>query len=140
MKGFKLRKIVGLMLLALCAAGVLVAHVWKQNTYVRLSKEAVKLARQQGQLRNHIALLELGIADLRKFARLERLAKGSFGLEYGNMPIPVYAEGKGSAGGEEDYEGNAFGGPLAGNAGGGPAAARPPGIDAGKVAWPTKGL
>jgi cell division protein FtsL len=93
MKGLKLRKIVGLFLLVLCLASVLVAHVWKQNTYVRLSMEAARLGKEDARLRNGIALLELEAGELHKLSRIEALAKGRFGLESAKTPVPVYPEG-----------------------------------------------
>ena len=93
MKGLKLRTVVGLFCLVLCAAGVLVAHVWKQNAYVRISMAAVKLAKQKAQLRNDIALLEVSVGGLKKISRIENMAKTRFGLEYGKTPVLVYLGG-----------------------------------------------
>lgn len=93
MKGLKLRTVIGLFLLVLCAAGVLVAHVWKQNAYVRISMGAVKLAKQKAMLRNDIALLEVAVGGLKKISRIEGMAKGRFGLEYGKTPVLVYLGG-----------------------------------------------
>jgi hypothetical protein len=93
MKGLKLRTIVGLFFLVLCAAGVLVAHVWKQNAYVRISMGAVRLAKQKALLRNDIALLEVSVGGLKKISRIENLAKSRFGLEYGKTPVLVYLDG-----------------------------------------------
>ncbi|MEO7425236.1 MAG: hypothetical protein ABI036_08610 [Fibrobacteria bacterium] len=110
MKGLKLRTVVGLFLLVLSLAGVLVAHVWKQNAYVRLSMSAVKIAKQKSQLGNDIALLEISVGALKKLSRIEALARDRFGLEYGNAPVLVYlesgADGVGNPG-EGGYEGNA---------------------------------
>ena len=75
MKGFRLRNIVALFLLVLMGASVLMAHVWKQNAYVRLSKESVKLGREGKALRDSIALLEMEAGDLRKLGRIELLAR-----------------------------------------------------------------
>lgn len=93
MKGLKLRTVIGLFCLVLCAAGVLVAHVWKQNAYVRISMAAVKLAKQKTALRNDIALLEVSVGGLKKISRIESMAKGRFGLEYGRTPVLVYLDG-----------------------------------------------
>lgn len=123
MKGLKLRTIVGIFCLVLCGAGVLVAHVWKQNDYVRLSMSAVKLGQERVRLRNDIALLEVSVGGLKKRARIESLAKERFGLVYGNTPVPVYAE-KGSG---------ATGSVAARSASG-------EGLESGEVAWRTRGL
>lgn len=97
MRGFRLRNIVALFLSVLLGASVLMAHVWKQNAYVRLSKEAVELDRERKALRDTLALLELEAAELRSPARLEALARERFGLEYGIAPVLVYPEADGDA-------------------------------------------
>jgi cell division protein FtsL len=139
MKGLKLRTVVGLFLLVLCGAGVLVAHVWKQNAYVRLSIDTVKIGKQRAQLRNDIALLEISVASLKKMSRLEGMAKSRFGLEYGKAPVLVYvesetfakAEAEGRKAGEskpeEDMETAS-------------AETEGKGLLAGKIAWPIKGF
>jgi cell division protein FtsL len=99
MKGLKLRSVIGLFCLVLTLAGVLVAHVWKQNAYVRISMDVMKLGKQQAQLRNEIALLEVSVGGLKKIGRIESLAKGRFGLEYGKAPVLVYVEGEAGRGG-----------------------------------------
>lgn len=92
MRGFKLRSIIALFFLVLMGASVLMAHVWKQNAYVRLSKEAVRLAREGKALRDTLALLELEAGELRNMARIEALARARFGLEYGAIPVLIYPE------------------------------------------------
>jgi cell division protein FtsL len=131
MKGLKLRSVIGLFCLVLILAGVLVAHVWKQNAYVRLSMDQVKLAKQQTQLRNEIALLEVSVGSLKKLSRIEGLAKNRFGLEYGKAPVLVYmdedsrpasrAARETDAGRQAAAEGNRE-------------------LQSGKVAWRTNGL
>jgi cell division protein FtsL len=142
MKGLKLRTVVGLFCLVLCAAAVLVAHVWKQNAYVRISMEAVKLAKLKTQLRNDIALLDVSVGGLKKISRIEALAKGRFGLEYGKAPVLVYAGGEGYR--DEDGSAIASAGIAQASAGGsGLREARGPeskGLESGKVAWRINGL
>ena len=124
MKGFRLRNIVALFLFVLLGASVLVAHVWKQNAYVRLSKESARLAREHKALRDSIALLEMQAGELRKPARIEGLARARFGLEYGKHPVPVYPAGASRpAEGVLAIEGRGAGGERIG-----------------KAAWPTRGL
>lgn len=136
MKGFRLRNIVALFLFVLLGASVLVAHVWKQNAYVRLSKESARLAREHKALRDSIALLEMQAGELREPARLERLARARFGLEYGRHPVPVYPAGAARpADGALARTGAASGTPAPGGADGGRGGAR-----IGKAAWPTRGL
>ncbi len=134
MKGLKLRTIVGLFFLVLCAAGVLVAHVWKQNAYVRISMGAVRLAKERTLLRNDIALLEVSVGGLKKISRIEGMAKGRFGLEYGKTPVLVYLGGEASLGDE---------GPAARTAradGRNEARGEGRGLESGKVAWRVNGL
>ena len=114
MKGLKLRGIVGIFGLVLCGAGILVAHVYKQNTYVRLSIGAIRLNKAKAEVRNEIALLEVEVGDLKKLSRIEGVAKSKFGLEYGNTPVLVYPTGEG--------------------------AAEAKGLALGKVTWRTRGL
>ena len=123
MKGFRLRNIVALFLLVLMGASVLMAHVWKQNAYVRLSKESMRLAREEKSLRDGIALLEMEAGALKKLGRIEGLARDRFGLVYGNHPVLVYPEG-------EDGPEGAFA-----RQGDGTEAA-----ETGKAAWPTRGF
>jgi cell division protein FtsL len=136
MKGLKLRSVIGLFCLVLILAGVLVAHVWKQNAYVRLSMDLVKLGKQQAQLRNEIALLDVSVGGLKKISRIEGLAKNRFGLEYGKAPVLVYMDG--------DARRSPADARASGEAGRSGPAARAPGGDeglqSGKVAWRTSGL
>lgn len=121
MKGFRLRNIVALFLVVLMGASVLMAHVWKQNSYVRITKESMRLNKDRSGLRDSIALLEMQAGELRKLGRIEGLAKARFGLEYGNNPVLVYPE--------SEIEGQAD------------AVARRNSVaEAGKSAWPTRGL
>lgn len=148
MKGLKLRTVVGLFLLVLCAAGVLVAHVWKQNAYVRLSMAEVDIGKQRAQLRNDIALLEVSVGSLKKLSRIEGMAKGRFGLEYGNTPVLVYLEGDAaSASVAASASASNAGAAAAGNAASAQSAdavakagMEAKGLEAGKVAWRIKGF
>jgi cell division protein FtsL len=151
MKGLKLRTVVGLFLLVLCAAGVLVAHVWKQNAYVRLSMSTVKIGKQKSQLQNDIALLEISVGGLRKLSRIEAMAKSRFGLEYGNAPVLVYLE----TGADEAVKAGKGGNAAEGKARMASASTKAPeiaqagrsggdgdakGLEAGKGAWRIKGF
>jgi cell division protein FtsL len=138
MKGLKLRTIVGLFCLVLCAAGVLVAHVWKQNAYVRISMDAVKLAKQKARLRNDIALLEVSVGGLKKISRIESMAKSRFGLEYGKTPVLVYLDGgahSGEAGEAGDGDATARTAQAGFGSGGGETVLEARGLESGKVAW-----
>jgi cell division protein FtsL len=135
MKGLKLRSIIGLFCLVLTLAGVLVAHVWKQNAYVRMSMDRVKLGKQQAQLRNEIALLEVSVGGLKKMGRIESLAKGRFGLEYGKTPVLVYVDE-----GTERGAGNTAAGAARGAEGRQAASEGNRETQSGKVAWRISGF
>ncbi len=138
MKGMKLRSIIGLFCLVLTLAGVLVAHVWKQNAYVRMSMDLVKLGKQQALLRNEIALLEVSVGGLKKIGRIESLAKGRFGLEYGKAPVLVYLDrdaagaGRSEAGGAARHARDTEGREAA--------AAGDRELQSGKIAWRINGF
>jgi cell division protein FtsL len=114
--------VIGLFCLVLVLAGVLVAHVWKQNVYVRLSIDLVKLEKRQEDLRNEIALLEVSVGSLSKLSRLETLARNRFGLEYVKAPVLIYMDADSSSRGRRL------------------AAANRDGLQAGGASWPTNGL
>jgi cell division protein FtsL len=133
MKGLKLRSVIGLFCLVLILAGVLVAHVWKQNAYVRMSMDLVKLEKQQAQLRNEIALIEVSVGSLKKISRIESLAKNRFGLEYGKSPVLVYLDADGEAVA-------AMRAPAGQQATAQAAADGDKELQSGKVAWRTNGL
>jgi cell division protein FtsL len=130
MKGLKLRSVIGLFCLVLILAGVLVAHVWKQNDYVRISMDVARLEKQQTQLRNEIALLDVSVGGLKKISRIESLAKARFGLEYVKAPVLVYLDKDEARASEAARE---PAGPQA-------AAESDKGLQSGKVAWRTNGL
>ncbi len=145
MKGLKLRTVVGLFCLVLCLAGILVAHVWKQNAYVRLSMSTVRIGKQTVQLQNDIALLEIAVGGLKKLSRIEAMAKGRFGLEYGNAPVLVYLEsdaaGNDAGAARADLASAAVGGSeTVAQAGSIVKDADAKGLEAGKGAWRIKGF
>lgn len=139
MKGLKLRSVIGLFCLVLTLAGVLVAHVWKQNAYVRMSMDLVKLGKQQAQLRNEIALLEVSVGGLKKIGRIESLAKGRFGLEYGKAPVLVYVDGEAERG-TGRVAGRAAEGSARGTEARQAASEGNGETQSGKVAWRTSGF
>lgn len=94
MKSLRLRQIVAWMLLLMMGAGLLVAHVWKQNLYIQVSKKERALRKQSSDLANSVAALELRITKLKSCERIEKLARERLGLELGSAPILVYQEGK----------------------------------------------
>lgn len=140
MKGLKLRTVIGLFCLVLCAAGVLVAHVWKQNAYVRISMGAVKLAKQKTMLRNDIALLEVAVGGLKKISRIEGMAKARFGLEYGKTPVLVYLGGASARDEEEGVVASARTPGVSPVARADGKESGTKGLESGKVAWRINGF
>lgn|GEM_PF-2490547 len=90
--GVKLRRIVLWMGAALLAAGMLSAHVYKQNLYIRLSRDSVKLELERRKKQNELAALELEVKSLLRRQRLEQLAVTRFGLAYSGAPEPIYRD------------------------------------------------
>jgi hypothetical protein len=140
MKGLKLRTVIGLFCLVLCAAGVLVAHVWKQNAYVRISMGAVKLAKEKAMLRNDIALLEVAVGGLKKISRIEGMAKGRFGLEYGKSPVLVYLGGAAARDEDEGVVASARTPGVSPVARAERKGSETRGLESGKVAWRINGF
>lgn len=88
--GVKLRRVVMWIGAALFGAAVLSAHVYKQNLYVRLSREAQKLEQEMRKRQNELAALEIDVKGLTRRQRLEELAVKHFGLAYAGAPEKVY--------------------------------------------------
>lgn len=97
--GVKLRRVVLWMGAALLGASLLSAHVYKQNLYIRLSRESVKLDQVQRLRQNELAGLELDVKGLMRRQRLEQLAVTRFGLVYTGAPEVV---ARVDAAGEDD--------------------------------------
>ncbi len=87
--GVKLRRVVLWMGAALLGASLLSAHVYKQNLYIRLSRESVKLDQVHRLKQNELAGLELDVKELMRRQRLEQLAIHRFGLVYTGAPEVV---------------------------------------------------
>jgi hypothetical protein len=95
--GIKLRSVVLWIAAALFGAGVLSAHVYKQNLYVRLSREAQKLEQEKRTRQNDLASIELDVKGLMRRQRLEELAVKRFGLAYAGAPERVFNRGEGAS-------------------------------------------
>ena len=91
-EGMRLRSVVGWMACAFLGAALLLAHVWRQNAYVRWSRDLFVADRHIDQVRNDIALLETEIDFLSRRSRLETIAREKFGMSESVSPIPVYAD------------------------------------------------
>lgn len=87
--GIKLRLVFLWMGAALLCASVFSAHVYKQNLYIRLSREAQQLDKEKRIRLNEVAALELDVKGLMRRQRLEQLALHQFGLVYCGNPEKV---------------------------------------------------
>lgn len=87
--GVKLRRVVVWIGAALFGAAVLSAHVYKQNLYVRLSRDAQRLEQEMRKRQNELAALEIDVKGLMRRQRLEDLAVKHFGLAYAGAPERV---------------------------------------------------
>jgi hypothetical protein len=90
-EGMRIRSVLGWMVCAFLGASLLMAHVWRQNAYVRWSRELFVVERHIDQVRNDLALLETEIDFLSRRSRLETIARDKLGLTETVSPIPVYA-------------------------------------------------
>jgi cell division protein FtsL len=87
--GIRIRSVLLWMIAALLCASVLSAHVYKQNLYIRLSREAQQLEREKRLRLNEVASMELDVKSLMRRQRLEELAFHRFGLVYSGTPEKV---------------------------------------------------
>lgn len=89
----KLRNVIVMMAAALGLAGILVAQVFRQNAYVRLSKQIRLNDKKAEALRNEIASAEMEVRKLKSLSRIEALAQRGLGLEYETRTVMVRASG-----------------------------------------------
>lgn len=85
-QGMRLRRVVLLMGLTLFGAFILSLQVWRQNQYVRLTREGLGLDREIRKSENAVAALEMDVKALMRRQRLEKLAVDRFGLAYAGAP------------------------------------------------------
>lgn len=76
----RLRTVTGWMAGMLVVAGVAVAHVKKQHAHATLSREVAQVARARDGLAAEILLLETETRGLRRYARIEAVARERLGM------------------------------------------------------------
>ena len=94
MQAFKLRSILVWIGLIFTAASFLLGIVWKQNTYVQLSRRLIAGERDYAQLNNALLILETEVSELKNPSRLEKMAMERFGLIHSISPILVQPDGQ----------------------------------------------
>ena len=93
-RGFKLRSVIVWMGVVLVAAALLMGIVWKQYTYVNLSRALLNSDKDRARLQNEVMLLETQVRGLRQPSRLESLARDHFGLVDPGPAIVIQMEGQ----------------------------------------------
>lgn len=88
-RGFRLRTLVLWMGMILILALLPLGMVWKQYTYVNLSRALLECKKDRGRLQNQAMLLKTQVRGLLQPSRLESLARDRFGLIDPGPPIEV---------------------------------------------------
>ncbi len=81
-----IRNILFLMLFVMAAAGFFVVQVWKQNEYVRLTKQNRTVCIQLEKIQGDIANIMIDNKRLKDYKRLEKLARNEYGLVFAGVP------------------------------------------------------
>jgi cell division protein FtsB len=84
-----------------------IAHVWKQNTHARYSRELVKMARERDVLAAEVLLLDTETRGLRHFSRLETVARERLGLVKPGPAVVIQPAGQVVASSAEGVENGA---------------------------------
>lgn len=90
----KLRAVFAWMALTLLVASLLLAQVWKQQAFVRLSRELIQAGRDRDALATEVLVLETETRALRQFSRLETFARERLGLINPGPPTVIQPEGQ----------------------------------------------
>ncbi len=85
----KLRSVAGWILAMLAVASVALAHVWKQQSHVRLSRDLAVGARDRDALAAEVLLLETETRGLRQYSRIEAVAKARLGMINPGPPVMI---------------------------------------------------
>ncbi|MBF0430371.1 MAG: hypothetical protein HQK83_03775 [Fibrobacteria bacterium] len=88
----KLRGILFFVLVIMALAGLFVVQVWKQNEYVRLTKQNRALCVQLEKVKSDIANIMIDTKWLKDYKRLEKLARDDYGLVYAGVPEFIESE------------------------------------------------
>jgi cell division protein FtsL len=100
----KLRAVFAWMALTLLVASLLLAQVWKQQAFVRLSRELIQAGRDRDALATEVLVLETETRALGQFSRLETVARERLGLINPGPPTVIQPEGQLLARGSEAGE------------------------------------
>lgn len=98
--GVKLRTVTVWMAVMLLGASMALAHIWKQQTHARLSREIVTMGRERDLLVAGVLMLDKETRGLRQFSRLETVARQRLGLVNPGPPIVIQPVGQVLAAGE----------------------------------------
>jgi cell division protein FtsL len=103
----KLRAVLLWMGLMLAVVSLPLAQVWKQQAFVRLSRELVQAGKDRDALATEVLVLETETRALRQLSRLETFARERLGLIDPGPPMVIQPEGQvlADAGKPEDASG-----------------------------------
>ena len=90
MKGTRIRSIFGWMFLVMVCAGIFTAQVWKQNQYVKLTRDQSAARVQLVKIRSDIANIQLDNKRLKDYEKLEKIGKKRFGFIRTGLPELLY--------------------------------------------------
>ena len=96
----KLRAVFAWMALTLLVASLLLAQVWKQQAFVRLSRDLIQAGRDRDALATEVLVLETETRALGQLSRLETVARERLGLINPGPPTVIQPEGQVLAQGE----------------------------------------
>jgi cell division protein FtsL len=105
----KLRAVFAWMALMLLVASLLLAQVWKQQAFVRLSRELIQAGRDRDALATEVLVLETETRALGQLSRLETVAREHLGLINPGPPTVIQPEGQLLAQASGDSEGEEAG-------------------------------
>jgi cell division protein FtsL len=92
--GVKLRSVIAWIMVMLLAASLALAHLLKQRTHTRLSRELVNTGRERDALATEVLLLETETRGLRQYSRLEAVARQRLGLVDPGPPVVIQPDGQ----------------------------------------------
>ena len=90
----KLRAVFAWIALMLIIVAFPLAQVWKQQTFVRLSRELIQAGRDRDALATEVLVLETETRALGQLSRLETVARERLGLINPGPPTVIQPEGQ----------------------------------------------
>ena len=90
----KLRAVFAWIALMLLIVSFPLAQVWKQQTFVRLSRELIQAGRDRDALATEVLVLETETRALGQLSRLETVARERLGLINPGPPTVIQPEGQ----------------------------------------------